>query len=112
MKYKLTNEQIQISTSTTNSRWEFTKVVLHNLQYHDYCNVDLGSFTYCYKSYSQTNNRAVNMTLTTHYSYQTLIFHSIVEVETHIASCSLVGSMKQLVLWTVTQLSAHPPNHT
>ena len=34
--------------------------------------------------------------ITTHYSYQTLIFHSVVEVETHITSCPSVGSMKQL----------------
>ena len=61
------------------------KRILHNLQYHDGCNVDQGSFIPATSHTHKQKTGLQTWPVTTHYSYQTLIFHSIVEVETHIA---------------------------
>ena len=93
--------------------WGFTKGLLHNLQYHNSCSVDLRSFNTALKVILTNTQQGCEhdlpppITLTTTWS-----FHSLVEVETHIISCTSVSSMKQLVLWTISKLSSHPAKHT
>ena len=105
MEYKM-----QIGTATTNSNGDLQK---------EYCTISnimtavMQTEGHLYFTTSHTQKQtaglwtwpATTITLTTPWSC-----HLIVEVETHITHCSSAGSMTQLVLWTMTQLSAHPAN--